>query len=193
MLMLMGHDHGSIIVGLVIQYTLPPHRLHFNANHIYVFLFWEWRGLSPNFHIRVFEGFIYSQDRSTYSPAAELANLSWIYINLSKIYECRNWETEHYNSILEITALFLGIHEWEPDIYNGFSPDLHLQCDVPAELFLSLPLQLPLDSILKLLRSPGIDSASLCSLEGWYDNPIPTRFLAPKDCSKILTWYQLFI
>ncbi len=28
----------------------------------------------------------------------------------------------------------------------------------------------------------GIDSASPCSLAGWYDNPVPTRFLAPVDC-----------
>jgi hypothetical protein len=40
------------------------------------------------------------------------------------------------------------------------------------------------DYIFKLLRSPEIDSASLCSLAGRYDNPIPTRFLAP-ECSKI--------
>jgi hypothetical protein len=32
----------------------------------------------------------------------------------------------------------------------------------------------------------GIDSASLCSLAGRYDNHIPTRFLAPIDCVKIL-------
>ncbi len=31
----------------------------------------------------------------------------------------------------------------------------------------------------------GFDSASLCSLAGRYDNPIPARFLAPIDCSKI--------
>jgi hypothetical protein len=36
--------------------------------------------------------------------------------------------------------------------------------------------------IFKLLRSPGIDSASLCSLAGRYANPIPTQFLAPIDC-----------
>jgi hypothetical protein len=30
-----------------------------------------------------------------------------------------------------------------------------------------------------------INSASLCSLAGRYDNPIPTRFLAPTDCLKI--------
>ncbi len=28
-------------------------------------------------------------------------------------------------------------------------------------------------------------SASLCSLVGRYDNPIPTRFLSPLDCLKI--------
>ncbi len=49
------------------------------------------------------------------------------YINLSQIFECRNWETEHYNSVLEIT-----IHFWE--YINGnqtFILDihqLHLQC-----------------------------------------------------------------
>ena len=48
--------------------------------------------------------FIYSQDRSTYFPAAELADRSWKYINLSHIYEYRNWEPEHYNSVLEITV-----------------------------------------------------------------------------------------
>jgi hypothetical protein len=46
----------------------------------------------------------------------------WKYINLS------HWETEHYNSVLERTVSFLGIHKWEPDIYIGFSTALHLQC-----------------------------------------------------------------
>jgi hypothetical protein len=41
------------------------------------------------------------------------------------------------------------------------------------------------DGIFKLLRRAGIDSASLYSLAGRYDNPIPTRFLAPVECSKI--------
>ncbi len=34
-------------------------------------------------------------------------------------------------------------------------------------------------------RFQVIDSASLCSLEDRYDNPIPTRFLVPIDFSKI--------
>jgi hypothetical protein len=34
-------------------------------------------------------------------------------------------------------------------------------------------------------RFQDIKSTSLCSLAGWYDNPIPTRFLAPIECLKI--------
>jgi hypothetical protein len=40
----------------------------------------------------------------------------------------RNWETEHYNSVLEITGSFLGTHKWETDSFIGFSLALHLQC-----------------------------------------------------------------
>jgi hypothetical protein len=40
--------------------------------------------------------------------------------------------------------------------------------------------------IFKLLKNPGIDSASLCSLPGRYDNSIPIAFPAAIDCSKIL-------
>ena len=38
-------------------------------------------------------------------------------------------------------------------------------------------------------RFQGVNSASLCSLSGRYDNPIPTRFLAPIDCLKIPALY----
>ncbi len=31
----------------------------------------------------------------------------------------------------------------------------------------------------------GIDSATLCGLDGRNDNPIPARFLTPIDCYKI--------
>ncbi len=34
-------------------------------------------------------------------------------------------------------------------------------------------------------RFQRMNSASLCSLAGWYDNPIPPRFLAPIDSLKI--------
>jgi hypothetical protein len=44
------------------------HLLYCNENNIYVFLFWELRGLSPNFqvHVSVSDLYIYSQDRPTY-------------------------------------------------------------------------------------------------------------------------------
>ncbi len=42
--------------------------------------------------------FIYSHHRSS-------AVQSWKYINRTQILECANWETKHYNSVLEITRL----------------------------------------------------------------------------------------
>ncbi len=42
-------------------------------------------------HSCVCELFIYSQDRSTYFPAAEYADRSWEYINRSQTKECGNW------------------------------------------------------------------------------------------------------
>ncbi len=87
-------------------------------------------------HSCICDRFIYSQDRSAYLAAAKQAERSWEYINRSQIQECGNWETEHYNSLLEITRLrgcafsFQVIHKCEPDIYTGFSPALHLQCTV---------------------------------------------------------------
>jgi len=56
--------------------------------------------------------------------------------------------------------------------------------DVARPSFLTVERVLTRVRIFKLLRSPGIDSkesvpASLCSLAGRYDSPIPTRFLDP--------------
>ncbi len=51
----------------------------------------------------------YSQNWSAYLAAAKYADRSWEYINRSQIHECGNWETEHYNSVLEITQF----HFWE--------------------------------------------------------------------------------
>ncbi len=99
--------------------------LHCNENPIYVLFFWELHESVPNQPSCVCEWFIYSQDRSIYvSPCSRIGRPTWKYINLSQIYECRNWETEHYNSVLELSRLhssFLGRHKWEPDIYIGFS------------------------------------------------------------------------
>ncbi len=86
--------------------TVAHRSLHCKENSIYVFLFWELRGLSSNFHIHVSVGDLYiprigphislQKNRQT-----DPGNIG---INLSQIHECRNWETEHYNSVLEITV-----------------------------------------------------------------------------------------
>jgi hypothetical protein len=49
------------------------------------------------------------------------------------------------------------------------------------------------EGIFKLLWIPGIDSGNLRSLAGLYNNPIPTRFLAPIDCSKIPALDVLYV
>jgi hypothetical protein len=41
-----------------------------------------------------------------------------IYVNRSQIHECGNWETEHYNSVLEITRPHSFIF-WEYRILTG--------------------------------------------------------------------------
>jgi hypothetical protein len=51
------------------------------------------------------------------------------------MYECRNWETEHYNSVMEITVSFLGIQKWEPGIYIGFLPALDFLAVYSNSLF----------------------------------------------------------
>jgi hypothetical protein len=78
--------------------------LHCKENAIYVFLFWELRGLSDNFYIHVSVS-----NLRTYTPRIcphislqqnRQTDPGNICINLSQIHECRNWDTEHYNSIL---------------------------------------------------------------------------------------------
>ncbi|MFN9901666.1 MAG: hypothetical protein ACK55Z_23360, partial [bacterium] len=83
-------------------------------SHFYVFLFWELCGSVPTpQHI---------------FPCSRIGRPILEIQNLSQRYECRNWETGHYNSVLEITVSFLGIHKWESDIYIRFSSAIHLQC-----------------------------------------------------------------
>jgi hypothetical protein len=55
------------------------------------------QSLFLHLHSCVFERFVYSQD-----------------LYLSQIHKCRNWETEHYNSVLEITRLhsFISGNTW---------------------------------------------------------------------------------
>jgi hypothetical protein len=52
--------------------------------------------------ICVCERFIYSQDRSTYFPAAEKADPSWEFINRSQTHECGNWDCGRASPFLGI-------------------------------------------------------------------------------------------
>ncbi len=56
--------------------------------------------------------------------------------------------------------------------------------------FLTVPCETISETVFLTFMEPrnqfqGMNSASLCSLAGQYDNPIPTRFLAPIECLKI--------
>jgi hypothetical protein len=131
---------------------------HCKENPIYVFLFWELRRLSPNFHIHVSVGDLYIPriiGTHTVFPCSRIADRSWKNINLSKIYECRNWVTEHYNSVLEITVSFLGIHKRDPDLYIGFSLALFLQCGPPGYIVESISV------LLKSLTIPSLKGYTL--------------------------------
>ncbi len=126
------HHQGHVLVSSLLQHGgHRVHRVHRTCctarkiPFMYSFLGIA-RPQSQFPHSCVCERFIYSQNRSTYFPAAELAELE-IYISISHRY-MRVGETDRYNSVLEITVSFLGIHKWESDIYIGFSPALHLQC-----------------------------------------------------------------
>ncbi len=66
--------------------------MHCNGNYVYVFLFWELRGLSPNFHIYVSVSDIIFPGSVHIFPTAEKADPSWEYIIRSQTHECGNWD-----------------------------------------------------------------------------------------------------
>ncbi len=57
-------------------------------------------------------------------------------------------------------------------------------CLLDSQLWVGAMSLFNRDGIFKLFRSSGIDSVSLCSLVGRYDNPVPSRFLVPIHCYK---------
>jgi hypothetical protein len=66
-----------------------------------------------------------------------------------------------------------------------FLSSLPLLTPATAAVFCSYLSQYFLTFMEPRNRFQGMNSASLSSLAGRYDNPIPTRFLAPIDCLKI--------
>jgi hypothetical protein len=96
---------------------------HCTENPIYVFPEIKLRDLVPNSYIHVSVSDLYIPRIGM--PVLLQADQSWEYINCSQIHECGNWETEHYNSVLEITwprSFISGnTKNRKPDIYIGFS------------------------------------------------------------------------
>jgi hypothetical protein len=91
------------------------------------------RGHVPNSYIHESVSNLYIPGFVCLFGCSKLGRPIWEYINRSQIHECGNWETEHFNSVFEITRMhssFLETHISEPDIYIGFSPALQLQCTV---------------------------------------------------------------
>jgi hypothetical protein len=102
--------------------------MHCKENPIYVFLFWELRGLSPNFHIHVSMSDLYIPGLVDIFPCSRIGRLILeIYKSLTDIWVQELGDRTLYfcfgnNSFISGNTL-MG-----PDIYNGFSPALHLQC-----------------------------------------------------------------
>ncbi len=67
---------------------------HCNENPIYVFLFWELRGLRPNFHIHVSVRDLYIPriGPHAYFLQQNRQIKTWEYINRSQTHECGNWD-----------------------------------------------------------------------------------------------------
>ncbi len=73
---------------VVISCKLPK---HCKGNSVYIFLFWELRGLSPNLNIHVSVGDLYTGSVHIF-PLAEKADPSWEYIIRSQTHECGIWD-----------------------------------------------------------------------------------------------------
>jgi hypothetical protein len=79
-------------------------------NPIYVFLFSELRGLSPNFHIHVSVSDLYIPRIGPHISRQQNRQTDHRYMSVGT--ERQNIT---YNSVWKITVSFLGIHKWEPD------------------------------------------------------------------------------
>ncbi len=81
--------------------------MHYTENPIYVFLEMKLLGLVPKFYIHVSVSDLYIPRIGLVClfgcSKMKMADKSWEYMNRSQIQECGNWETESYNSVLEIT------------------------------------------------------------------------------------------
>jgi hypothetical protein len=76
-------------------YSPPPpylYSMHCNGNSVYTFLFWEQRGLSPNFHIHVSLSDLYVPRISLHISSSGTGRpIVGIYNSLTDN-ECGNWD-----------------------------------------------------------------------------------------------------
>jgi hypothetical protein len=68
------------------------HGVHCNKNPIYVFLFWELRGLSPNFHIQVSVSDLYIPMIGPHISCSRIGIWVLGINNRSQTHECGNWD-----------------------------------------------------------------------------------------------------
>ncbi len=109
------------------NYPIWRYSSHCKENPIYVFFFWELRGLSPNFqiHVSVSDLFIPRIGPHTVFGCSKIdRKILEIYKSLTDIWV---FELRERTFKWGCTVSFLGIYEWEPDNYIGFSPALHLK------------------------------------------------------------------
>jgi hypothetical protein len=66
--------------------------LHCNGNSVYIFLFWELRGLSPNFHIHVSVSDLYISRIGPHFSSSRKGRPIVEYIIRSQTHECGNWD-----------------------------------------------------------------------------------------------------
>ncbi len=95
--LLVSQDRRHLFVTpwLAISYLfLDFYWSHCNGDSAYIFLFWELRGLSPNFHIHVSVSDLYCIFPGSVHifPPAEKADPLWKYIIRSQTHECGNWD-----------------------------------------------------------------------------------------------------
>ncbi len=97
----------------------PP---HCNENPIYVFLFWELRDLSPNFHIDVSVNDLYIPRISSHISCSRIGrSIEGIqYIHRSQTHECGNWDCGRANHFLENLFRIFGVGsaEWTYSIWR---------------------------------------------------------------------------
>jgi hypothetical protein len=71
---------------------INAYTLQRKSHLLYVFLFWELCGISPNFHIHVSMSDLYVPRIGPHISCNRIADRLWEYINRSQTHECGYWD-----------------------------------------------------------------------------------------------------